>query len=65
MESETALWNLHLLSEDGGMTRPGAWLLADDMRKFRISGDVSCALFMGTTRFAFLTDAISIPTYIQ
>ena len=54
MEPETALRNLHLLKEDGGMTRAGAWLLAKDIRKFRISGDVSCALFMGTDKVRIL-----------
>ena len=36
------------------MTRAGAWLLAKDIRKFRISGDVSCALFMGTDKVRIL-----------
>ncbi len=54
MEPETALRNLHLLTENGRMTRAGAWLLAKDIRKFRISGDVSCALFMGTNKVRIL-----------
>ena len=54
MEAETALRNLHLLTEDGHMTRAGTWLLAKDIRRFRISGDVSCALFMGTDKVRIL-----------
>ena len=54
MQPETALLNLHLLTEDGRMTRAGAWLLAKDIRKFRVSGDVSCALFMGTEKVRIL-----------
>ena len=54
MEPEVALRNLHLLAEDDRMTRAGAWLLAKDIRKFHISGDVSCALFMGTDKVRIL-----------
>ncbi len=54
MEPETALQNLHLLTEDGHVTRAGTWLLAKDIRRFRISGDVSCALFMGTEKVRIL-----------
>ena len=54
MEPETALRNLHLLTEDGRMTRAGAWLPVKDIRKFRISGNVSCALFMGTDKVRIL-----------
>ena len=54
MEPETALRNLHLVGEDGRMTHAGAWLLARDIRKFNISADVACALFMGTDKVRIL-----------
>lgn len=54
MEPKIALRNLHLLAEDDRMTHAGAWLLAKDIRKFHISGDVSCALFMGTDKVRIL-----------
>ena len=54
MTIEVALRNLHLVGEDGCMTQAGAWLLARDVRKFRISGDVACALFMGTDKVRIL-----------
>ncbi len=54
MTTEIALRNLHLVGKDGCMTQAGAWLLARDVRKFRISGDVACALFMGTDKVRIL-----------
>ena len=54
MEPEIALRNLHLLDEDGCMTQAGAWLLARDIRKFQISADLACGLFMGTTKTRIL-----------
>ena len=54
MDPETALRNLHLMGEDGRMTHAGAWLLARDIRKFNISADVACALFMGTDKVRIL-----------
>jgi ATP-dependent DNA helicase RecG len=54
MEPETALRNLHLVGEDGRMAHAGAWLLARDIRKFNISADVACALFMGTDKVRIL-----------
>lgn len=53
MEALTALENLHLV-KGGKMTQAGAWLLALDIRKFNISGDVACALFMGTDKVRIL-----------
>ena len=54
MEPATALRNLHLIGEDGRMTHAGSWLLAHDIRKFNISADVACALFMGTDKVRIL-----------
>ena len=54
MDPGTALRNLHLMGEDGRMTHAGAWLLARDIRKFNISADVACALFMGTDKVRIL-----------
>lgn len=54
MEPVTALSNLHLLGSDGRMSHAGAWLLARDIRKFNISGDVACALFLGTDKVRIL-----------
>ena len=54
MDPETALRNLHLMDEDGRMTHAGAWLLARDIRKFNVSADVACALFMGTDKVRIL-----------
>ncbi|MCY3593844.1 MAG: putative DNA binding domain-containing protein [Bacteroidetes bacterium] len=54
MEPVTALRNLHLIDENGRMTHAGAWLLAQDIRKFNISADVACALFMGTDKVRIL-----------
>ena len=36
------------------MTHAGSWLLAADIQKFMVSGFVSCALFMGTSRVNIL-----------
>jgi len=54
MEPVTALTNLHLLGADGRMSHAGAWLLARDIRKFNISADVACALFLGTDKVRIL-----------
>lgn len=54
MATEIALRNLHLIGADGRMTQAGAWLLARDIRKFRVSGDVACALFMGMDKVRIL-----------
>ena len=54
IEPITALNNLHLLGSGGRMTHAGAWLLAGDIRKFNISADVACALFMGTDKVKIL-----------
>ena len=54
MKPATALRNLHLIDENGRMTHAGAWLLAHDIRKFNISADVACALFMGTDKARIL-----------
>ncbi|MDE2644951.1 MAG: hypothetical protein OXI05_03805 [Bacteroidota bacterium] len=54
MEPVTALRNLHLIDENDRMTHAGAWLLAQDIRKFNISADVACALFMGTDKVRIL-----------
>ena len=51
--SITALENLHLL-RDGKLTQAGAWLLAEDITRFNISGNVSCALFMGSDKARIL-----------
>ena len=53
MDVLTALENLHLL-KGGQMTHAGAWLLAKDIRKFTISADVACALFLGTDKVRIL-----------
>ncbi len=54
MEPQVALRNLHLITGDGRMTHAGAWLLARDIRKFNVSADVACALFMGTDKVRIL-----------
>ena len=54
MATAVALRNLHLIDTDGHITQAGAWLLARDIRKFRVSGDVACALFMGTDKVRIL-----------
>ena len=48
-----ALENLHLL-KNKKVTQAGAWLLADDITRFNISGNVSCALFMGNDKARIL-----------
>lgn len=53
MDALTALENLHLV-KGGKMSQAGAWLLARDIRKFNISGDVACALFLGTDKVRIL-----------
>ena len=53
MAALTALRNLHLL-KGNSMTNAGAWLLARDIRKFTVSGDVACALFLGTDKVHIL-----------
>lgn len=53
MEALTALENLHLI-RDSKMTQAGSWLLARDIRKFNVSGDVAGALFMGTDKVRIL-----------
>ena len=54
MTTAVALRNLHLIDTDSHITQAGAWLLARDIRKFRVSGDVACALFMGTDKVRIL-----------
>ncbi len=54
MDPVTALRNLHLIDGDGRMTHAGAWLLARDIRKFSVSADVACALFMGIDKVRIL-----------
>lgn len=54
MEPATALRNLHLIDTNGRMSQAGAWLMAHDIRKFNISADVACALFMGTDKVRIL-----------
>jgi ATP-dependent DNA helicase RecG len=49
MDKSQVLENLHLI-KNGYMTNAGAWLLARDILKFNSSGNLSCALFMGTTK---------------
>ena len=46
----TALLNLELLGDDGGMTNAGAWLLARRIGRFHVSAHLTCALFEGTTK---------------
>lgn len=45
--------NLSLL-KDGKMTNTGAWLFAEDVRKFNLSATITCALFQGTTKTKIL-----------
>ena len=54
MKPAIALRNLHLIGEDDRMTHAGTWLLARDIRKFNISADIACALFMGTDKVRIL-----------
>ena len=49
MDAISALRNLHLLN-DGKMTNAGAWLLADDIGRFRLQAGMTCAVFRGTTK---------------
>ena len=51
---EAALRNLGLIGDGGVMTHAGAFLLARDIRRFQISADLACALFMGTTKTRIL-----------
>ena len=51
---EAALHNLGLIGDDGVMTHAGAFLLARDIRRFQMSADLACALFMGTTKTRIL-----------
>lgn len=47
MHAILALRNLGLVDNEDRMTYTGAWLLADDIRQFTESAQVSCALFHG------------------
>ena len=49
MDKEQVLENLNLI-RNGSMTNAGAWLLAENIMKFNSAGNVSCALFQGTTK---------------
>ena len=49
MEPQTALENLHLV-RDGQMTHAGAWLLADDVTRYSLQAEVTCALLRGVTK---------------
>ena len=49
MEPLAVLANLHLV-KDGSMSHAGAWLLAKDIRKFTVSADAACALFLGNDK---------------
>ena len=53
MNKIQTLENLHLV-RNGRMTNAGAWLLADDILKFNSAANVSCALFMGSTKTRIL-----------
>ncbi|MCD6584681.1 MAG: putative DNA binding domain-containing protein [Desulfobacteraceae bacterium] len=53
MKPVTALENLHLL-KNKKVSQAGAWLLCDDITRFNISGNVSCALFMGNDKARIL-----------
>lgn len=54
MAPDTALRDLKLLTEEGQMTQPGAWLLARDIRNFHHQAHVSCALFRGTGKMTVI-----------
>ena len=54
MKPGIALRNLHLIDGKDQVRNAGAWLLARDIRKFNISADVACALFMGTDKVRIL-----------
>ncbi|KKL21337.1 hypothetical protein LCGC14_2446460, partial [marine sediment metagenome] len=43
----------HLL-KNKKVSQAGAWLLADNITRFNISGNVSCALFMGNDKARIL-----------
>ena len=49
MEPQTALENLHLV-RGGQMTHAGAWLLADDVTRYSLQAEVTCALLCGVTK---------------
>ena len=49
MEPQTALANLHLV-RDRQMTHAGAWLLADDITRYTLQAEVTCALLGGVTK---------------
>ena len=49
MEPQTALENLHLV-RDGQITHAGAWLLADDVTRYTLQAEVTCALLSGVTK---------------
>ncbi len=53
MEPVIALENLHLVKENK-VAQAGAWILADDIARYNISGNVSCALFMGNDKVRIL-----------
>ena len=48
MDPIVALENLHLL-EGGIMTHAGAWLLAEDITRYTLTADVTCAVLRGVT----------------
>ena len=54
MDRMVALRNLGLLDGDDRMTYAGAWLLAQDVRRFTTTAHVSCALFLGTEKVRIL-----------
>ena len=48
LDALAVLENLHLL-KDSRMTHAGAWLLADDITRFTLQADVTCAVFRGSS----------------
>jgi len=54
LEPEIALHNLRLINRDSEVTNACVWLLAKNIQDFNISADVSCTLFMGTTKVHIL-----------
>jgi len=50
MSPRTALRNLDLITRNYKVTNACAWLLAKNIRNFNTSADVSCVLFMGTSK---------------
>ena len=54
MDRLAALRNLGLIDTDQRMTHAGAWLMARDIRTVTTSAHVSCALFLGRTKFRIL-----------